>query len=102
MTLSVHLRRVCLKNGSKAEISRIVQKAKDDAEEVLDTGRVFEYEQLRLILDTADPLTRFVAKTRTVLEIHASVFTLVILMLSLSLDRHVSSYVNFQHTMKSK
>lgn len=66
-----------MKDGSAEDISRVVEKAKGDVHKLLVSGRVFEYKQLRLILDTADPMTRFVPYSYILVF-----FSLVILMLS--------------------
>ncbi|XP_038583408.1 uncharacterized protein LOC119909307 isoform X2 [Micropterus salmoides] len=59
-TMSTHLRRVCMKNGSQEAIEAEMEKAKRDVCELLATGRVFEYALLCQIMDSADPLSRLV------------------------------------------
>ena len=59
-TLSVHLRRVCMKNSTAEAIEAEVEKAKRDVHELLASGRVFSYVLLRQIMDDADPLSRLV------------------------------------------
>ncbi|XP_072563175.1 uncharacterized protein [Paramormyrops kingsleyae] len=59
-SLSVHLTRVCMKRSSKEAIQEVVEKAKQDALEVLQWGRVFSYRHLRDIMDDAKPMSRMI------------------------------------------
>ncbi|XP_072563863.1 uncharacterized protein [Paramormyrops kingsleyae] len=59
-SLSVHLTRVCMKRSSKEAIQEVVEKAKQDALEVLQWGRVFSYRHLRDIMDDANPMSRMI------------------------------------------
>ncbi|XP_076581819.1 uncharacterized protein LOC143317613 [Chaetodon auriga] len=56
--LSVHLRRVCMKDSTPEAIGAALEKAKKDVHDLLVSGRVFPYVLLRQILDDADPLSR--------------------------------------------
>ncbi|XP_076580319.1 uncharacterized protein LOC143316317 [Chaetodon auriga] len=56
--LSVHLRRVCMKDSTPEAIGAAVEKAKKDVHDLLVSGRVFPYLLLCQILDDADPLSR--------------------------------------------
>ncbi|XP_076579912.1 uncharacterized protein LOC143316080 [Chaetodon auriga] len=56
--LSVHLRRVCMKDSTPEAIGAAVEKAKKDVHDLLVSGRVFPYVLLCQILDDADPLSR--------------------------------------------
>ncbi|KAA0712515.1 hypothetical protein E1301_Tti019089 [Triplophysa tibetana] len=55
-TLSVHLRRVCMKNATPEAIAKVVEKAKADSLEILQTGRVFSYGQLAKIMLDPSPI----------------------------------------------
>ena len=61
--LSVHLRRVCLKDGSDADVNAIVDKAKHDAAELLQKGRIFKYSDLTAITSDENTLKRLVVST---------------------------------------
>ncbi len=58
-TTSVHLHRVCMKQGTPQAIAAEVEKAKKEVHEILVSGRVLSYGLLRQIKDDADPLCRF-------------------------------------------
>lgn len=60
--LGVHLRRACMKDATPEAINAAVEKAKDDVHELLKSGRVFQYDKLRDIMDARDPLGKYVAK----------------------------------------
>lgn len=61
--LSCHLRRVCMKKSTEADITRVVEKAKQEAVDVLKTGRAFSYAVLCQIISSSNPLQRLVAST---------------------------------------
>ncbi|CAL8239659.1 unnamed protein product [Gadus morhua 'NCC'] len=62
--LSVHLRRVCLKDGSDADVNAIVDKAKHDAAELLQKGRIFKYSDLTAITSDENTLKRLVEELK--------------------------------------
>ncbi|XP_072563309.1 uncharacterized protein [Paramormyrops kingsleyae] len=49
-----------MKRSSKEAIQEVVEKAKQDALEVLQWGRVFSYRHLRDIMDDANPMSRMI------------------------------------------
>ena len=61
--LSVHLRRVCLKDGTEAAILACVQKARLEILELLKEGRIFSYSLLTAIISDANPIQRLVTFT---------------------------------------
>ncbi|CAL8236693.1 unnamed protein product [Arctogadus glacialis] len=63
-SLSVHLRRVCLKDGSDAAVNAIVDKAKHDAAELLQKGRIFKYSDLTAITSDENTLKRLVEELK--------------------------------------
>ncbi|XP_028297524.1 uncharacterized protein LOC114459484, partial [Gouania willdenowi] len=59
-SLSVHLRRVCMKNGTPEAINAVVEKAKKEAHALLVSGRIFNYGRLCQIMADANPLKRMI------------------------------------------
>ncbi|XP_065151081.2 uncharacterized protein [Paramisgurnus dabryanus] len=55
-TLSVHLRRVCMKKATPKAITNVVEKAKSDVLEILQCGRIFSYGHLHRIFNYPDSL----------------------------------------------
>ena len=52
-----------MKGGSDAEVNAIVDKAKQDAAELLQTGRIFKYSDLTAITSDENTLKRLVVST---------------------------------------
>ncbi|XP_051809492.1 uncharacterized protein LOC110945292 isoform X2 [Acanthochromis polyacanthus] len=60
--LSVHLERTCMKQTSKDERAKVVEKAKEEASVLLRSGRVYTYQLLQDILGAKDPLKRLIGE----------------------------------------
>ncbi|KAI7795266.1 hypothetical protein IRJ41_013178 [Triplophysa rosa] len=59
-TLSVHLRRVCMKDATPKVITEVVEKAKANSLEILRSGIVFSYGHLAKIMLDASPIDRMI------------------------------------------
>lgn len=59
-SLPGHLRKVCMQNRTEAEIQAVVIEAKKELSEFCHKGRFWEFEKIRDILDSTNPLARLV------------------------------------------
>ncbi len=61
-SLPGHLRKVCMRHSTEAEIQAVVVEAKKELSEFCHRGRFWEFEKIRGILDSTNPLSRFVTQ----------------------------------------
>ncbi len=59
-SLPGHLRKVCMRHSTEAEIQAVVIEAKKELSEFCHRGRFWEFEKIRDILDSTNPIARFV------------------------------------------
>lgn len=59
-SLPGHLRKVCMRNSTEAEIQAVVIDAKKELSEFCHRGRFWEFGNICDILDSTNPLARFV------------------------------------------
>ncbi len=59
-SLPGHLRKVCMRHSTEAEIQAVVIEAKKELSEFCHRGRFWEFEKNCDILDSTNPLARFV------------------------------------------
>ncbi|KAG9261351.1 hypothetical protein AMEX_G24872 [Astyanax mexicanus] len=64
-SLLVHLRRSCMKNSSEADILAVVESAKRTANNLLRTGRVWEYSLITRIMQSPDPVGRMIEELQS-------------------------------------
>ncbi|XP_049325546.1 uncharacterized protein LOC125785635 isoform X3 [Astyanax mexicanus] len=64
-SLPVHLRRSCMKNSSEADIRSVVESAKRAANNLLRTGRVWEYSLITRIMQSPDPVGRMIEELQS-------------------------------------
>ncbi|XP_076843645.1 uncharacterized protein LOC143488678 [Brachyhypopomus gauderio] len=55
-SLSVHLRRNCMKNASETDFARAVETAKTEANNLLRNGRVWDYDLIKRIVSSPTPV----------------------------------------------
>ncbi|XP_013855926.1 uncharacterized protein LOC106511726 [Austrofundulus limnaeus] len=58
--LPKHLRRACMKKASDDEVMSVVKKAKEDAHEILQSGRMFSFDVIRGISDDPSTMRRLI------------------------------------------
>ncbi|XP_056312301.1 uncharacterized protein LOC130223480 [Danio aesculapii] len=64
-SLPGHLRKVCMRNSTKAEIQAVVIEAKKELSEFCHRGRFWEFGKIRDILDSTNPLARMIAEMQS-------------------------------------
>ncbi|XP_073804446.1 uncharacterized protein [Danio rerio] len=64
-SLPGHLRKVCMRNSTEAEIQAVVKEAKKELSEFCHKGRFWEFGKICDILDSTNPLARMIAEMQS-------------------------------------